>query len=142
LVTAFDPWHGLVGGILIGAAAVLLMLGIGRIAGVCGIAYNLLTARDPANMPWRAAFLIGLPLGALLVSAVGLKDLGGLTISASVPATIAAGLLVGVGTTFGSGCTSGHGICGLARFSHRSIAATLTFMLTALATVFIIRHLI
>jgi hypothetical protein len=141
MVTVFDPWHGLAGGVLIGAAAVFLMLGIGRIAGICGIAHNLLTTRHSADTPWRAAFLIGLPLGTLLVSAAGLKDLGGLTISASVPATIAAGLLVGIGTTFGSGCTSGHGICGLARLSRRSIAATLTFMLTALATVFIIRHL-
>lgn len=141
MVTVFDPWHGLVGGILIGVAAVLLMLGIGRIAGVCGIAYNLLTGRDTANMPWRAAFLVGLPLGTLLVSAAGLKDLGSLTVPASVPATIAAGLLVGIGTTFGSGCTSGHAICGLARLSPRSIAATLTFMLTAFATVFVMRHL-
>ena len=117
MVTVFDPWHGLAGGILIGAAAVLLMLGIGRIAGVCGMANNLLTGRDTANLGWRAAFLIGLPLGTLLASAAGLKDLGDVAVSASVPATIAAGLLVGIGTTFGSGCTSGHGICGLARFS-------------------------
>ena len=141
-MTVFDPWHGLIGGILIGSAAVFLMLGIGRIAGVCGIAVNLLTGRDRANMPWRAAFLIGLPLGALLMSVAGLKDLGSLSMPASATATVAAGVLVGIGTTFGSGCTSGHGICGLARLSYRSIAATLTFMLTALLTVFVIRHLI
>lgn len=141
-MTMFDPLHGLIGGLLIGAAAVLLMLGIGRIAGICGIMLNLLTARDTPNVPWRAAFLVGLPLGALLMSAAGLKDLGTLSMPASVPATIAAGLLVGIGTTFGSGCTSGHGICGLARLSRRSIAATLTFMAMAAATVFVIRHVI
>lgn len=141
-MTVFDPIHGLVGGILIGCAAVLLMLGIGRIAGICGIALNLLTGRDLANTPWRSAFIIGLPLGALAVSAAGLKDFSTLSMPASVPATIIAGVLVGIGTTFGSGCTSGHGICGLARLSPRSIAATLTFMVTAVATVFVIRHVI
>ncbi|MFO1147518.1 MAG: YeeE/YedE thiosulfate transporter family protein [Alsobacter sp.] len=141
-MTVFDPIHGLFGGILIGCAVVLLMLGIGRIAGVCGIALNLLTGRDLANMPWRSAFLVGLPLGAFAVSAAGLKDLSLLVMPASIPTTIIAGVLVGIGTTFGSGCTSGHGICGLARLSPRSVAATLTFMVTAVATVFIIRHTI
>ena len=141
-MTVFDPLHGLIGGILIGCAAVLLMLGIGRIAGICGITLNVLTGRDTANLPWRVAFLVGLPLGALLMSVLGLKDLGSLVMPASTPLTILAGLLVGIGTTFGSGCTSGHGICGLARLSPRSIAATLTFMVTAAATVFIIRHVI
>lgn len=141
-MTVFDPIHGLIGGILIGCAAVLLMLGIGRIAGVCGIMLNLLTARDDANTPWRAAFLIGLPLGTLLVSVLGLKNLSTLNMPASIPATIVAGVIVGIGTTFGSGCTSGHGICGLARLSPRSIAATITFMVTAAATVFVIRHVI
>ena len=141
-MTVFDPLHGIIGGILIGFAAVLLMLGIGRIAGICGITLNVLTGRDAANLPWRVAFLVGLPLGALLMSVLGLKDLGSLVMPASIPLTIVAGLLVGIGTTFGSGCTSGHGICGLARLSHRSIAATLTFMATAAATVFVIRHVI
>ena len=141
-MTVFDPLQGFIGGIIIGCAAVLLMLGIGRIAGICGIALNVLTGRDTVNVPWRVAFLVGLPLGALLVSALGLKDLGSLVMPASIPLTIVAGLLVGIGTTFGSGCTSGHGICGLARLSPRSIVATLTFMVTAAATVFIIRHVI
>jgi uncharacterized membrane protein YedE/YeeE len=118
------------------------MLGIGRIAGICGITLNVLTGRDTANLPWRVAFLVGLPLGALLMSVLGLKDLGSLVMPASIPLTIVAGLLVGIGTTFGLGCTSGHGICGLARLSPRSIAATLTFMVTAAATVYIIRHVI
>ena len=141
-MTVFDPLHGLIGGILIGFAAVLLMLGIGRIAGICGITLNVFSGRDTANLPWRVAFLVGLPMGALLMSGLGLKDLGSLVMPASTPLTILAGLLVGIGTTFGSGCTSGHGICGLARLSPRSIAATLTFMATAAATVFIIRHVI
>ncbi len=141
-MTVFDPLHGLIGGILIGCAAVLLMLGIGRIAGICGITLNVFSGRDTANLPWRVAFLVGLPMGALLMSVLGLKDLGSLVMPASTPLTILAGLLVGIGTTFGSGCTSGHGICGLARLSPRSIAATLTFMATAAATVFIIRHVI
>ena len=141
-MTVFDPLHGLIGGILIGFAAVLLMLGIGRIAGICGITLNVFSGRDTANLPWRVAFLVGLPLGALLMSVLGLKDLDSLVMPASTPLTILAGLLVGIGTTFGSGCTSGHGICGLARLSPRSIAATLTFMATAAATVFIIRHVI
>lgn len=141
-MTVFDPIHGLIGGILIGCASVLLMLGNGRIAGVCGIMLNLLTARDDTNTPWRAAFLIGLPLGTLLVSVLGLKDISTLNMPASIPATIVAGVIVGIGTTFGSGCTSGHGICGLARLSPRSIAATITFMVTAAATVFVIRHVI
>lgn len=141
-MTVFDPIHGLIGGILIGCAAALLMLGIGRIAGICGIALNLMTGRDDSNRYWRAAFILGLPLGALLVGAAGWKDFASLDMPASIPATIIAGLLVGIGTTFGSGCTSGHGICGLARLSPRSIAATLTFMVTAGATVFVIRHVL
>lgn len=141
-MTVFDPLHGLIGGILIGFAAVLLMLGIGRIAGICGITLNVFSGRDTANLPWRIAFLVGLPLGALLMSGLGLKDLDSLVMPASTPLTVLAGLLVGIGTTFGSGCTSGHGICGLARLSPRSIAATLTFMATAAATVFVIRHVI
>jgi uncharacterized membrane protein YedE/YeeE len=141
-MTVFDPLHGLIGGILIGCAALLLMLGIGRIAGICGITLNVFSGRDTANLPWRVAFLVGLPLGALLMGVLGLKDLDSLVMPASTPLTVLAGLLVGIGTTFGSGCTSGHGICGLARLSPRSIAATLTFMATAAATVFIIRHVI
>jgi uncharacterized membrane protein YedE/YeeE len=141
-MTVFDPLHGLIGGILIGCAAVLMMYVLGRIAGICGIALNLLSGRDLGNLPWRAAFLMGLPLGALLVSAAGLRNLASLDMPASTPLTIAAGLLVGVGTTFGSGCTSGHGICGLARLSPRSIAATGTFLAMAAVTVFVLRHVI
>jgi uncharacterized membrane protein YedE/YeeE len=120
----------------------MLMLTIGRIAGVSGIALNALIAGDTAGRSWRLAFVLGLPLGALAVTAVGWKDWSGLNFPASLPATVIAGFIVGVGSTLGSGCTSGHGICGLARFSLRSIVATLTFMATAAATVFVVRHMV
>jgi uncharacterized membrane protein YedE/YeeE len=141
-MTEFAPVHGLIGGVLIGIAAVGLMLTIGRIAGVCGIAYNALTGSDTANRAWRLAFIIGLPLGALLVTAAGFKDWDTLSFPASTSTTIIAGFIVGVGTTIGSGCTSGHGVCGLARLSRRSIVATASFMATALVTVFVVRHVI
>jgi uncharacterized protein len=141
-MTSFAPVSGLIGGVLIGLATIILMLTIGRIAGVCGIVVNTMTATDATGRSWRLAFILGLPLGALLVAALGLKDLGGLAFPAAMPSTVIAGLLVGAGATVGSGCTSGHGICGLARFSMRSIVATITFMATGAATVFVIRHLI
>ncbi|MBI3702348.1 MAG: YeeE/YedE family protein [Rhizobiales bacterium] len=141
-MTNFAPLTGLGGGALIGLAAVMLMLGIGRIAGVCGIALNAMTASDASGRSWRLAFMLGLPLGALLVTAAGLKDWSGISFPASVPTTIVAGFIVGVGSTFGSGCTSGHGICGLARFSQRSLVATATFIAAAAATVFVIRHVL
>jgi uncharacterized membrane protein YedE/YeeE len=141
-MTSFAPVSGLVGGALIGLASIILMLSIGRIAGVCGIALNAMVASDAAGRPWRLVFLAGLPLGALLVTAIGLKDWSSVSFSASTPMTVIAGFIVGVGSIVGSGCTSGHGICGLARFSIRSIVATVTFMATGVATVFIIRHMI
>ena len=141
-MTEFAPVSGLVGGALIGLAAAILMLTIGRIAGVSGILLNAVAASDAADRAWRLAFIIGLPLGAFLVTAVGLKDWSGVSFPANAPMTIAAGFLVGVGSTFGSGCTSGHGICGLARFSLRSVVATATFMITAAATVFVVRHVV
>ena len=141
-MTSFVPVSGLVGGALIGLAAIILMLGIGRIAGVCGIALNAMTASDTAGRSWRLAFILGLPLGALLVTAVGLKDWSGVSFPATTPMTVIAGFIVGFGSIVGSGCTSGHGICGVARFSMRSVVATVTFMATGAATVFIIRHVV
>jgi uncharacterized membrane protein YedE/YeeE len=141
-MTSFAPVSGLIGGVLVGLAAIILMLTIGRIAGVCGIVVNAMTASDAAGRLWRMAFILGLPLGALLVTALGLKDWSSITFPATMPTTVMAGLIVGVGATVGSGCTSGHGICGLARFSMRSVVATVTFMATGVATVFIIRHII
>jgi hypothetical protein len=127
------------GGLLIGGAAALLLLLNGRIAGVSGM---LATAAriGAGGPPWRqaAAFVIGLPLGAALVAAFVRRP--EVVIAASPAALIIAGLLVGFGTRLGNGCTSGHGVCGMARLSPRSIAATLTFMVTAALTVFVMRH--
>jgi uncharacterized membrane protein YedE/YeeE len=141
-MTNFAPVWGLVGGAFIGLAAVVLMLTIGRIAGVCGIALNAMTDSDGSGRLWRLAFMLGLPLGTLLVTALGLKDWTSLSFPASISTTIIAGFIVGVGSTFGSGCTSGHGICGVARFSKRSIVATATFIIAAAVTVFVVRHVV
>jgi uncharacterized membrane protein YedE/YeeE len=141
-MTNFAPVSGLVGGALIGLATIVLMLTVGRIAGVSGMALNAITASDAAGRSLRLAFIVGLPLGALLVAAIGLKDWSSVSFPATLPATVIAGFIVGIGSTLGSGCTSGHGICGLARFSRRSIVATMTFIATAAATVFVIRHII
>lgn len=127
------PLAGLVGGVLIGLAAALMLLGLGRIAGVSGLAARAIgiggsgIARSGAWM-----FLIGLPLGALVVSLLA----GGIEARFANPLTLAvAGLLVGIGTRLGSGCTSGHGVCGVSRLSPRSLVATLTFMAAGIATV-------
>ncbi len=130
---------GLVGGLLIGCAAVLLLLLNGRIAGISGILGQIITASALTERVWRLAFIFGLIAGAGLYSAFT----GGLLLQlqASGPALIVAGVLVGFGTRLGSGCTSGHGVCGLARRSPRSVAATLLFMVAAAITVFVTRHL-
>jgi uncharacterized membrane protein YedE/YeeE len=127
------------GGLLIGAAAALLLLLSGRIAGVSGMLAASLRIADKGP-PWRqaAAFVIGLPIGALLVAAVLRRPQ--ILITSSIPLLIAAGLLVGFGTRLGNGCTSGHGVCGMARLSPRSIAATLAFMGVGFFTVFVVRH--
>ena len=142
-MTTFAPVEGLIGGALIGLAAVALMATIGRVAGVSGIALNaILPAEGGGGRGWRIAFLAGLPLGAALVTALGLKDWSGVILPSSLALLAVAGALVGAGTTLAGGCTSGHGICGLARLSPSSLAATLVFMATAVATVFVIRHVI
>jgi len=142
-MTTFAPVEGLIGGALIGLAAVALMATIGRVAGVSGIALNaILPAEGGGGRGWRIAFLAGLPLGAALVTALGLKDWSGVILPSSIALLAVAGALVGAGTTLAGGCTSGHGICGLARLSPSSLAATLVFMATAVATVFVIRHVI
>jgi hypothetical protein len=138
-MTEFAPFNGAIGGALIGLAAVILMLGIGRIAGISGIARLAMTGPDRR---WRIAFLIGLPLGGLIAAALGLRDWRAMSFPAAPLTMIIAGLLVGAGATLGAGCTSGHGICGIARLSPRSIAATLTFMAVAVITVFILRHVV
>lgn len=129
------------GGLLIGTAAALLLLLNGRIAGVSGM-LAAATGIGSVGPPWKqaTAFVIGLPLGALLVAAYVRRP--ELVITASPVALIIAGLLVGFGTRLGNGCTSGHGVCGMARLSPRSIVATLTFMGLAALTVFITRHVL
>ena len=140
IVENFTPVSGLIGGLLIGLSAVLLILLNGKIAGISGIVGGLL-ARNGSEVGWRAVFIVGLLLGAFIyVLATG----GALpvNIQASLPAMVIAGLLVGFGTRLGSGCTSGHGISGIARFSKRSIVATLMFMATAIITVFVTYHVL
>jgi uncharacterized membrane protein YedE/YeeE len=136
----FTPVSALIGGLLIGTAASLLLWLNGRIAGVSGIAWNLI-ARPREDADWRLAFLIGLVLGAVLYRGLTSDGLA-VVIEASWPVLILGGLLVGFGTQLGGGCTSGHGVCGIARLAPRSIMATITFMASAIATVFVVRHLI
>ncbi len=132
----FTPVGGLVGGLLIGLAVALMLLLNGRVAGVSGILGGLLTLRT-GNALWRAAFVAGLVLGALAyVSAADVP----VAVVAPLPAVLAGGLLVGFGTRLGSGCTSGHGLCGMARLSRRSVAATAAFFGVAMLIVFLTRH--
>jgi uncharacterized membrane protein YedE/YeeE len=130
---------GLLGGALIGTAAALLLAINGRIAGISGIVGGLITSRERGERSWRLAFLLGLITGATLYRLV-YGELP-LQMEADGPVLLAAGLLVGFGTRLGSGCTSGHGVCGLARLSPRSLAATLTFMSFGIATVYIVKNL-
>lgn len=134
----FTPWPALAGGALIGLAAALFLLLNGRIAGISGVLGGLLKPVK-GDIAWRAAFIVGL-VGAPLVYGL-LQRLPVLQIDADYATLIVAGLLVGVGTRYGSGCTSGHGVCGLARLSPRSLVATACFMAAGFATVFVIRHL-
>ena len=133
----FDPLSAAIGGALIGLAATLLMLLTGRIAGISGILGDLLE-RGSSDRAWRLAFAAGL-IAAPLVLALGGHKLADPAMPSSVIIAIA-GLLVGIGTRLGSGCTSGHGICGISRLSPRSIAATVTFMVVAMLVVAIMRH--
>ncbi len=131
---------GLLGGVLIGLSATLLLWSIGRIAGISGIVNGLGTA-PRSDRVWRVAFLLGL-MAAGGIALQFLPDAPSRAQTGSTPLLLLAGLLVGFGTRIGGGCTSGHGVCGLGRLSWRSLAAVLTFMTTAMATVFVMRHLI
>lgn len=130
---AADLWKSLLGGMLIGAGAAVLLLLNGKIAGISGILNNAVSGITGAK-GWRIAFLVGLVLPACLLG------LGTIHFPQGLPVLAASGLLVGLGTGLGSGCTSGHGVCGLANVSPRSLLATLTFMIVAVATVFLVRH--
>lgn len=135
------PLVAIGGGLLIGTAAALLLLLTGRIAGVSGLAATA-TRLTSGGTPRSQAtgFIVGLPLGAAVTALVIRTP--EVVVTSSVPLLIVAGLLVGFGTRLGNGCTSGHGVCGIARLSPRSLAATATFMASAVATVFILRHVI
>ncbi|MBP6495724.1 MAG: YeeE/YedE family protein [Psychrobacter sp.] len=134
---AFTPLS-LVGGLLLGFATVILLLGIGRIAGISGIFSSLLKPKRVEM--WQVLFIAGLVISPSLYSLV--KPLTNIEVSTSLPLLIGAGLLVGFGTRLGSGCTSGHGICGNARLSPRSMAATVTFMFFGIVTVYLGRHVL
>lgn len=139
MTTNFTPIEALLGGALIGLAAVALMALHGRIAGMTGILSGLISPK--ADWAWRVAFLLGAiaaPIGIVLLTGAPVP------LQADLPAwtIVAGGLLVGLGVSFGGGCTSGHGVCGMARLSPRSIVATATFLSTTFATVFVVRHLL
>lgn len=138
-MTEFTPWASLGGGALIGIAAILLMALHGRVAGMTGILSGIIPPLG-TDWSWRLAFLVG------AIAAPPIYLLFGGTISFAVPvstgALIIGGLIVGIGVFFGSGCTSGHGVCGMARVSPRSIAATCVFMIATFITVFVTRHLL
>ena len=137
--SAFTPWSSLAGGMLIGLAAALFILLNGRIAGISGVLGGLLKPRS-GDIAWRVAFIAGI-VGAPLVYAA-FTALPVLQIDAGTSLLVLAGLLVGVGTRYGAGCTSGHGVCGLARLSPRSLAATVAFMAAGFAVVYVTRHLL
>jgi len=141
VVTSFTPVASAIGGALIGLSAVLLMLFNGRIAGISGVLARLFPPYAGSEVGSALAFTVGLILAPLCYSVVS----GGAvtqTVSSNLALMAVAGLLVGFGTVYGSGCTSGHGVCGLARLSRRSVVATALFMTVAFATVFIVRHVL
>ena len=136
----FTPVSALIGGLLIGASAALFLVLNGRIAGISGILGGLVPA-ERGQVGWRLAFLAGMFIAPLAYVTLG-GALPAIGLDASLPLLVVAGLIVGFGTRLGAGCTSGHGVCGIGRGSPRSLAATAVFMATAIATVFITRHLI
>jgi hypothetical protein len=139
--TAFTPWASLGGGALIGLAAVLLMALHGRILGATGILSGLMRLDDLSDWRIRAALVVGMAAGPLVyLLATGQMPVIDLPISNL--SVVVGGLIVGIGVSYGGGCTSGHGVCGNARFSRRSMVATVCFMATAFATVFVLRHVV
>ncbi|EEB82677.1 YeeE/YedE domain protein [Roseobacter sp. GAI101] len=139
--TAFTPIESLAGGVLIGLAAVCLMLLRGRILGATGILAGVLLPASRYDWTWRVMMLAGMFAGPWVYFVIA-GQLPAINVTASTPVLAVGGVLVGIGVTLGSGCTSGHGVCGLARLSPRSFAATGTFMLTTGLTVYVIRHIL
>ncbi|MEP5729667.1 MAG: YeeE/YedE family protein [Sulfitobacter sp.] len=144
-VTAFTPIASLFGGVLIGVSAIMLMVFFGRVAGISGLSGTVVdaaTGRGSAgDLGWQIAFLVGL-IGAPLIYTLISRSPVLQTVPTSLFGMAAAGLIVGLGTAIGSGCTSGHGVCGLARLSPRSLVAVLTFIISAGITVFLLRHFV
>ncbi len=138
--TAFTPLASLTGGLLIGAAAVMLMAMLGRIMGATGVLGGLLLPASAPEFAWRAALVAGMVTAPVLLAGAGSPV--AVEVPVSTPMLVVGGLLVGFGATTGSGCPSGHGVCGMARLSPRSFAATATFMATAFVTVFVVRHVL
>jgi uncharacterized membrane protein YedE/YeeE len=138
--THFTPWTSLAGGILLGIASAMMVLLSGRILGISGILGGLLAPRT-GDMGWRLAFLLGMGASPMVFATLMPPELLPVVrIDASEPLIALAGVLVGLGTRYGSGCTSGHGVCGLSRLSPRSLVATLCFMAAGFATVYLLRH--
>jgi uncharacterized protein len=137
--TAFTPWASAAGGAVLGVAVAVLILVNGRIAGISGIVGGLVKPRA-GDVGWRVAFVAGLLLSPLVYSAFA--GAPPIAIDASFPVVILAGVVVGVGVRYGGGCTSGHGVCGISRLSPRSLVATVSFIASGLATVYLLRHLI
>jgi uncharacterized membrane protein YedE/YeeE len=136
---SFTPWSAVIGGAIIGVAAAMFALVNGRIAGISGIIGGLVRPTYP-DLAWRVAFVLGLLLAPVIYSRIA--TLPSIEIDANYPTLIVAGLLVGVGTRYGAGCTSGHGVCGVSRMAPRSLVATLAFMAAGFVTVFVARHLL
>jgi len=138
--TAFTPYQSLGGGALIGLASVLLMATVGRIMGATGILAGVLQPANMSDWTWRVAVLLGMITGPIAVFAMS-GEMPAVQVPISSTMLIVGGFIVGIGVTFGAGCTSGHGVCGMARLSNRSIVATITFMITTGLTVYVIRHI-
>lgn len=139
--TDFTLWQSLGGGALIGVASVLLMASLGRIMGATGILAGLLYPSNWFDWSWRAAVLAGMVSGPLVISMLT-GQMPTVQVPVSTTMLVVGGFIVGIGVTFGSGCTSGHGVCGMARLSPRSIAAVITFMIFTGLTVYVLRHVI
>jgi len=139
--TTFTPFQSLGGGMLIGLASVLLMATMGRIMGATGILAGVLQPTDRADWSWRAALVLGMITGPLVVL-LATGEFPAVQVPVSTLMLIIGGVIVGIGVTYGAGCTSGHGVCGIARLSPRSIAATIIFMIFTAITVYVIRHVI
>lgn len=139
--TTFTPVQSLGGGALIGLASVLLMASLGRVMGATGILAGILQPSNLSDWSWRVAVLVGMISGPAVVLLLT-GQFPDIQVPVSTTMLVIGGVIVGIGVTFGSGCTSGHGVCGMARLSQRSIAATLTFMLTTGITVYVVRHVL